>query len=174
MKNFLMHLLQFGTSLNVTATKFMKNKILLLLALVIPSLCFVKTTQAETENHSVYFKVLNNAKEDFVQLQIHSNRFGKPIVVDFQTDESVKIPQSEIKGNKELFQILRFLFPKDFDTRFSFLEKTYIAGYEIILNIKLASVYNGYAVTFATQNTDAQVLRDLVKRDELYIFKPKK
>jgi hypothetical protein len=147
----------------------MKNKILLTLVLLIPSLCF--GIETERINLSVHIKRIISLKDRIVQVQLSSSLISESVNWTFQTDKYGKIPQSEIKRNADMLKWARDFFPKGSDKHLEYTKKTFVDPMRIIHNFKHLAVLNGYALTFSEKTSDEQFMKDFGGYDEIYLHK---
>ena len=147
----------------------MKNKIILLFVLLIPSLCF--GIETERINLSVHIKKILSLKKRIVQVQISSSLTSESVNWNFQTDKEGKIPQSEFKRNEDMLKWARQLFPKGSDKHLEYTKKTFVDPMRIIHNFKHLAVLNGYALTFSKETSEEQFMKDFVRYDEIYLHK---
>ena len=118
----------------------MKTKLLLILSLVVPSLCF---------SESVSVSIFENANgKDNIDLILFSTSIKKK-VVNFKTYKGTVYRKDNLYAFNHLMKFMMDLAPKDIDFYFNdanCLEKFQVADLRLLF--EYGFVYNDYAVTF--------------------------
>jgi len=148
----------------------MKNKILLLLVLLIPSLCF--GIQSDRENLSVY--ISKRVYEKSIRIEITSSLMQESLGWNFEYGRHRKIPQSEFKRNEDMLKFTKTLFPKGFDKHLEYTKERYVNSISMY-NFEKLAILNGYAVTFKssseeTWDPESYGLREKIFQ-EIYLYK---
>jgi hypothetical protein len=114
----------------------MKNKLLILLCLLMPSLCF---------GESIHCQLHCDYENRVFQVTVVSSLF-EDMTFEFKKDRS-SVQFSEVQINDESLEMLETLFPKRFDEEFKFRKQKTVSPLKLWQLIRRLAIINDYEFT---------------------------
>jgi hypothetical protein len=138
----------------------MKNKLLILLCLLMPSLCF---------GESIHCQLHCDYENRVFQVTVVSSLF-EDMTFEFKKDRS-SVQFSEVQINDESLEMLETLFPKRFDEEFKFRKQKTVSPLKLWQLIRRLAIINDYEFTHQDFKDDESMR---VLDWSFSIFKPDK
>ena len=148
----------------------MKTKLLLILSLVLPSLCFGEQYPKSLIGKSTRFMIEYTPEMDLLTVDIMSStEFEKGVPFHYETKFTIRSSRLIVSDNKESFGILKSVLLELFPKFSSWLDNDFFHVAKFCNQLAICAVQNGLMVTHEHSDTNTKSKGFFYR---VYLYKP--